>query len=142
MTSTTSSNLILIITHAPTGSSLVSALCDILPSDLTEHILVLDINIIDIPEKKILEAQQQLSSCSAENILILTDLIGATPYNIARQIMLNTNNKRFALVTGVNLPMLVKAVNYQTLSLESWVAQVTDFALEWIIIEFSRKTHP
>ena len=142
MTSATSSNLILIITHAPTGSSLISALRDILPSHFTESILVVDINIHDTPETKVLEIQQQLSDCPAENILILTDLIGATPYNIARQVMLNSVHKRYALVTGISLPMLVKAANYRTLSLESWVAQVTDSALEWVIIEFSRKTHP
>lgn len=138
MTNAALPHLIFVITHAPVGTSLVSALRDILPSNLTEFIVTFDINIHDDPDEKIREAQQLLADSPAEKILILTDLIGATPYNIARQVMTNAGSKHCALITGVSLPMLVKAANYQTLSLESWVAEVTDSALEWIIIEFTR----
>lgn len=130
---------ILIVSHAPIGSALLSALRDILPSHLTEHIIAFDIQINDNPEKKTLEALNLLTSHSKEKLLILSDLIGATPYNIARQIMLNTHHVECALITGISLPMLVKAVSYQHLSLEKWVAELTDSALEWLIIEFKRK---
>lgn len=132
------SKKILIVTHAPIGASLVAVLRDILPHHLTDSILVLDIQINDDPEKKIQEAHQLLMTNTSKEILILTDLIGATPYNIARQIMLQFDSKHGALITGLSLPMLVKTVNYQTLSLEKWVAEITDFALEWIVIEFTR----
>lgn len=134
----THSKKILLITHAPIGASLLSVLRDILPHYLMDSILVFDIQINDDPEKKIQEAHQLLMKNTSTEILILTDLIGATPYNIARQIMLQLDKKHGALVTGVNLPMLIKTVNYQHLFLEKWVAEITDSALEWIIIEFTR----
>lgn len=43
-----------------------------------------------------------------EGVLIMTDLYGATPHNIANN--LKTSNK--ALVSGLNLPMLLRALNY------------------------------
>jgi mannose/fructose-specific phosphotransferase system component IIA len=43
-----------------------------------------------------------------------------------------------ALISGISLPMLIKAVNYQTLPLEKWVAEITESVLEWVIIEFKR----
>ena len=43
-----------------------------------------------------------------DGVLIMTDLYGATPHNIANNLPLL--NK--ALVSGLNLPMLLRALNY------------------------------
>ncbi len=132
---------IFIITHAPTGSALLQALSDILPTELISDIHLFEISPEDIPEKKIEEAKKNLIPKAKEKVLILTDLIGATPYNIARKIMQSTQYKNCALITGISLPMLIKTANYQHFSLDKWVAEVTDSALEWIIIEFKRNNH-
>ena len=48
-------------------------------------------------------------------ILILTDLIGSTPSNVAVTFSKKTNIK---IVSGLNLPMLMRVMNYPELSLE------------------------
>jgi PTS system ascorbate-specific IIA component len=49
-----------------------------------------------------------------DGILVLTDLFGSTPNNIARSLQ---NNFNVRVVTGVNLPMLIRIMNYPHLSL-------------------------
>ncbi|MBI3532921.1 MAG: PTS fructose transporter subunit IIA, partial [Burkholderiales bacterium] len=43
-------------------------------------------------------------------VLLLTDVMGATPCNVARQLL---GSVQARLVAGVNLPMLLRAVTYQ-----------------------------
>ena len=127
---------IFIIAHAPLGQALNSALHDILPSYLIDSIVVFDVEINANPEKKVREGLALIQKTKAKKIIILTDLIGATPYNIARNIMRNLDNDECALITGISLPMLIKAINYQKLYLEKWVAEITESVLQWTVIEF------
>ncbi len=48
-------------------------------------------------------------------VLILTDMFGSTPSNIACTV---ANNKVVRIVSGLNLPMLVRVFNYANLDLE------------------------
>lgn len=58
------------------------------------------------------EADELKSRCEA--ILILTDMWGASPANSAVEAVKNlrSNNIETALVTGLNLPMLISAIAY------------------------------
>ncbi|GAB4344678.1 MAG: hypothetical protein Kow006_00940 [Gammaproteobacteria bacterium] len=49
-----------------------------------------------------------------DGVLVLTDLFGATPGNIASELH---DGERVITVTGVNLPMLMRALNYARLPL-------------------------
>jgi len=60
------------------------------------------------------EAAQRVDD--GEGVLILTDLYGATPSNIALQ--LKQECKRMEVVTGLNLPMLLRTLNYADLDLD------------------------
>jgi PTS system ascorbate-specific IIA component len=51
-----------------------------------------------------------------DGVLILTDLYGATPSNIANQ--LQNDKLKIKVVTGVNLPMLIHLMNYPNNNLE------------------------
>ncbi len=53
-------------------------------------------------------------------VLVLTDLYGSTPSNIATRLM---GHERVRVVTGVNLPMLIKIFNYSQLPLDEIVAK-------------------
>lgn len=132
--------MILIITHAPTGSSLVSALHDILPNDITKNIMTVDVHIDDQKEEKILEAQQLIHQHAKDEVLIFTDIIGSTPYHIARQVLATITEHSCVVVSGVSLPMLIKAANYRSLSLKAWVDQLMNCALDWVQAEF--QPHP
>ena len=49
-----------------------------------------------------------------EGVLILTDIYGATPCNIAKKLCCRENIR---LVSGLNLPMLLRVMNYAHLAL-------------------------
>lgn len=53
---------------------------------------------------------------NGNGVLILTDIFGSTPANIGKQLCAEFNCK---LVAGINLPMLVRILNYPQLKLDS-----------------------
>ncbi len=55
--------------------------------------------------------QQAIENLGTENILILTDIFGGSPYNSASTFV--AENEQYGIVTGVNLPMLLEMVNYR-----------------------------
>jgi PTS system ascorbate-specific IIA component len=55
---------------------------------------------------------------SGEQILVLTDIFGATPSNVAKKLVEGTQIK---LIAGVNLPMLLRAICYRHESIETLV---------------------
>jgi len=65
------------------------------------------------------EAAQLIRSLDkGDGVLILTDLFGATPSNIAHRL---SEAGKVMVVTGINLPMLIKVMNYPNLNLEQLV---------------------
>lgn len=57
---------------------------------------------------------------SGNGVLILTDLFGSTPSNIAHKL---TEIDNTCVISGVNLPMLMRVINYAENSLESLVSK-------------------
>jgi PTS system ascorbate-specific IIA component len=57
-----------------------------------------------------------LSLNEGQGVLILTDLFGSTPCNIACKLM---HDYRVRVVCGANLPMLIKIMNYPSADLET-----------------------
>ena len=60
-------------------------------------------------------------------VLILTDLYGATPCNVATRLCASgsASGKR-RVVSGVNLPMLLRALNYCDLGIEELAAKAAE----------------
>ncbi len=60
----------------------------------------------------------QLVTANSSNngILILTDICGATPYNLAKYFAVDIN---INIVSGINLPMLLSVLNYPNQSLQA-----------------------
>jgi PTS system ascorbate-specific IIA component len=68
-----------------------------------------------------LEAMQLLARLDqGDGVLVLTDLFGSTPANIATKLQ---QEGRVNVVAGVNLPMVLKVFNYATLDLEGLTAK-------------------
>jgi mannose PTS system EIIA component len=61
------------------------------------------------PAESVAQARVMLQQQGGD-ALLLTDVFGATPSNIAKQL---TDGIRTRLLTGVNLPMLLRAVTYR-----------------------------
>lgn len=58
-----------------------------------------------------------------DGVLILTDMFGSTPSNIAHRL---SQPGRVMVVTGLNLPMMIKVMNYPKLDLQ----ELVDLAVE------------
>lgn len=52
---------------------------------------------------------------TGEGVLVLTDLYGSTPYNIAQKLI---SQRHVHVVSGLNLSMLIRVFNYPQLTLE------------------------
>jgi mannose PTS system EIIA component len=76
---------------------------------------------IDSIKHQVTHALAKLST--DEGVLILTDSYGSTPCNIANEFLDNNNR---TLVSGLNLPMLIRVMNYRSLPL----AELKDVAIE------------
>jgi len=71
----------------------------------------------DCDPDETLERARSLSSelHQGDGVLVLTDMYGSTPSNIAGRLL---DGGDMRVVAGVNLPMLVRILNYPRLSLE------------------------
>ena len=69
------------------------------------------------PSKLLKEAEAQVAALdTGGGVLVLTDLYGATPCNIAARLLANP---RIRVVSGMNLPMLIRVLNYPNLDLDA-----------------------
>lgn len=108
---------LLLIAHAPLASALRACALHVFP-ECDTAVLALDI-APDAQLQRMCEAAHALlEQAAAEQILVLSDVVGATPCNVAQSL---TSNDHVRLLAGVNLPMLLRAINYREESLDSLV---------------------
>ncbi len=67
---------------------------------------------------------------TSEAVLILTDIYGATPNNLARYF---ANDLNAEVVSGVNLPMLIRVLSYRGEDLEQLVIKAIEGATKDIL---------
>ncbi|NCN71094.1 MAG: PTS fructose transporter subunit IIA [Rhodoferax sp.] len=113
-------NGILIIAHAPLASALRSCALHVFP-EAANHIGVLDVQPNVPVDESLAAARITLSFLNADGVLVLTDMFGATPCNVALKLVDGVSSR---LVAGVNLPMLLRAVTYRNESMDALVARV------------------
>jgi mannose PTS system EIIA component len=111
---------IFIIAHTPLASALRSSAAHVFPEQM-QAILALDVMPQDSPQDSLLQAQHQLEGLHGLPLLVLTDIKGATPCNVAQLLV---RGRQARVVAGANLPMLLRAVTYQEESLEALVQRV------------------
>jgi len=116
---------ILLVTHGEIGKSLVNCAAHILdrhPSSV-ECLSVNSNNDLDnysnIISKKIIDLN------TGSGVLIMTDIYGATPCNLLKKY---TKENEVAVITGVNLPMLIKAISERKDNLNTLVNDSMDCA--------------
>lgn len=106
---------LLIISHDGIGAALLGTATFMLGScPLPTRLLTAsrDCNPEDLAE----DALEEIREFGADNgVLVLTDLYGSTPTNIAR---LLSKKARVCTVSGLNLSMLIRVLNYPDLELE------------------------
>jgi PTS system mannose-specific IIA component len=110
---------ILIIAHAPLASALRACALHVFP-DCASGVQALDVLPDASPEESLAQAQQALDELGTEQVLLLSDVFGATPCNVAQQLNDGRNTR---LLAGANLPMLLRSVCYRHESLEALAAR-------------------
>ncbi len=112
-------NGILIIAHAPLASAFRQCVLHVFP-DSDAGVVALDVNPQTLPEETLAQARTLLERLGTPQALVLTDLFGATPCNVAQKLVDGVATR---LVTGLNLPMLLRAVCYRDEPLDALVAR-------------------
>ncbi|HSO74600.1 MAG TPA: PTS sugar transporter subunit IIA [Blastocatellia bacterium] len=112
-----------IVTHGQLANELVSA-AEMIVGEI-HHIIAVSIgwhDEVDIAREEIERAIQQVDS--GRGVLLLTDMFGGTPTNIAASFL---GQAPVEVVTGVNLPMVIKlAVQGKDESLAELARRVRD----------------
>ena len=68
------------------------------------------------PEQVLAQAREKVRALDhGDGVIVLTDMFGATPSNVAAA--LRGDGGRIVVIAGVNLPMLVRLLNYPGLTL-------------------------
>jgi mannose PTS system EIIA component len=92
---------LVIIAHAPLATALRSVLGHVSP-DFAGSLLTLDVSP-DVPLEEVeTQARSLLAQVRDPEVLILTDVFGATPSNVAMRLV---DGKHVKVVAGVNVPM-------------------------------------
>ncbi len=107
-----------IIAHAPLASALRDAALHAFP-EAAQALAVYDVPATASADQALAAAAACLAELGAAETLILTDVFGATPCNIARQL---AERPGVRVVAGVNVPMVWRALNYRHKPLDEMVA--------------------
>jgi PTS system mannose-specific IIA component len=113
---------ILIVSHGAFGESLIHSASHVL-GKRPPYLRQLGVTVHDEPESTLPVAEDLIRFLDqGAGVLVLTDIYGATPSNIACRLL---RAGRVEGIAGVNLPMLIRALSYR----EEPLATVRDKAL-------------
>jgi PTS system mannose-specific IIA component len=118
---------VLITTHGNLGSELIKA-AELIRGSLKGivPISVDQTNGVEDLKKEISTAIKKLDQ--GQGILILTDLFGGTPSNISLSFM---KEGKVEVITGVNLPMLLKLPDIREgMSLKEFAQNIKDYGIK------------
>lgn len=109
-----------LITHGSYGESLIQCACHVL-NKRPLQIAQLGVSAQDDPLDAVPLAEKMLALVdSGKGVLIMTDIFGATPANIAMKML---KPGKIEGVAGVNLPMLLRALTYRDKGMEILVTK-------------------
>lgn len=106
---------LLLITHGSLGEEMLNTakyMLGELPLK-TDFISILPSDKLDLRLRTAKARVKKLNE--GDGVLVLTDIYGATPSNLAHKLR---HYKNIAVISGLNLPMLVRILNYPNSSLE------------------------
>lgn len=112
---------LLLVSHEGIASNLLETASSIV-NDRPVNMAYVEVPM-DAPTDEIRQSiQNKLSQFDQDKeVLILTDIYGGTPSNLASCFI---SNKNIQLVSGLNLAMIIKAINYRTLPLDELIEKI------------------
>ena len=122
---------ILIVSHGAFGESLIHSASHVL-GKRPLYLRQLGVTVHDDPDAILPVAQDLIRFLDmGQGVLVLTDIFGATPSNIAARLL---ERGRVEGLAGVNLPMLIRALTYrETATLEQVIEKALSGAAEGIV---------
>lgn len=124
---------ILLLTHSGVGPGMLGAARGIL-GPLPLKTAAIEAGFGEAPEQVLMRAAAALRELEqGAGVLVLTDVYGATPSNVAAK--LANLGGRVRRVAGANLPMLLRVMNYPEQSLDDLVHTATAGARNGVIVD-------
>lgn len=112
---------LLLVTHNDLGAALFDTATRMLagcplPAKILKVSETSDLDVLIRQSQHLVEGLDQ-----GDGVLVLTDMYGSTPANIATRLR---RDNQVAVIAGINLPMLVRAFNYPYLDLSALAEKV------------------
>ena len=121
---------ILIVSHGAFGESLIHCASHVL-GKRPLYVRQLGVTMHDDPDEILPTAVDLIRFLDqGKGVLVMTDIYGATPSNIATMLL---EPGRVEGVAGVNLPMLIRALTYRAEPLETVVAKALSGGTEGVM---------
>jgi PTS system ascorbate-specific IIA component len=121
---------ILIVAHGAFGEALIHCASHVL-GKRPLRVRQVGITVHDDPDAILPQAQELVRQLDeGDGVLVLTDMLGATPSNIAARL---AAPGRVEVVAGVNLPMLVRALTYRAQPLAAVVGKAMSGGREGVL---------
>ncbi len=123
---------VLIITHNQVGEILLNTAQSIL-GHLPTPVALVNVPHGEDTQTVHEQARQQYRALDCEDgVLILTDMFGSTPSNISQRLI--GEFPATLAVTGLNLPMLIRVLNYPALDLQQLAYKALSGGQDGIIL--------
>jgi PTS system mannose-specific IIA component len=121
---------ILIVAHGTLGESLIHCASHVMGSRPPE-LMQIGVTVHDDPQAILPQALKLVKQLDqGKGVLVLSDLYGATPCNIASKLLVPGKVQG---VAGVNLPMLIRALTYRDAPLKTVVEKALSGGCEGIL---------
>jgi PTS system ascorbate-specific IIA component len=120
---------ILLVSHGAFGESLIHCASHVL-GKRPLYVRQLGVTVHDDPDEILPTAEDLIRFLDqGQGVLVMTDIYGATPSNIATRLL---RPGRVEGIAGVNLPMLIRALTYRDQALEDVVAKALSGGTEGV----------
>ncbi|MBT3091580.1 MAG: PTS fructose transporter subunit IIA [Candidatus Thiodiazotropha taylori] len=121
---------LLLITHSRIGEAMLETAGKMLEG-APLAVEILPVGIDSNPEKLVQQASGLIERLDqGRGVLVFTDMYGSTPSNIAYSL---AEKGRVNVISGINLPMLIRTLNYQTMDLDGLTEKAVSGGKEGII---------
>ena len=121
---------ILIVAHGTLGESLIHCASHVMGSR-PPHLMQIGVTVHDDPQAILPQALKLVKQLDQGNgVLVLSDIYGATPCNIAAKLLIPGKVEG---VAGVNLPMLIRALTYRNEPLKILVGKALSGGCEGVL---------
>jgi mannose PTS system EIIA component len=121
---------ILIVSHGSFGDALIHSASHVLGKRPLQ-VQQMGVAVHDDPDAILPRARELLRQLdTGDGVLVLTDMLGATPSNIATRLL---EAGRVEGLAGASLPMLIRALTYRDEPLAAVVAKALSGGIEGVV---------